>query len=335
MMTLEATRKLKRDFVVAALAQRGLSPAVDETVGLAPASRRRAVLTALRVGKRLLLGYHERLSHLVVDIEECPVLAPQLQARLADIRRLVGPLVTGRKPARVTVLLTTSGLDIDVSGVRPPSARAIAQLGEDAAAHGLARLSISGETLLALAEPALKIAGVPLAPPSGGFVQASAEAEAAMTRLVTEHLAGAKSAADLFAGIGTFALALARDASVRAVEANGPALATLIRAAHHASRLKPIMTERRDLFTSPLTPAELDRFGAVVIDPPYAGAKAQAETLAQSKVGRIASVSCNPATFARDARILVDGGYRLESVTPIDQFVYSAETEMVGLFRRV
>ncbi len=334
MMPLAATRRLKRDFVATALKQRALDVQVETITDLPTASRRRTVLTALRAGRRLVLGYHERLSHRVVDIEECPVLAPPLAARLDDIRALVEPLVTGKKPARVTVLLTHSGLDIEISGVSPPSSRAIAKLGEDASAHGLARLSVGGEPLLTLAEPTLTIAGVTLTPPPGAFVQASAEAEGAMAALVTEHLAGATRVADLFSGVGTFALALARNAQVRAVEANKAALEALSQAARRASGLKPVETETRDLFADPLSPKELEQFDAVVFDPPHAGAKAQAEALAASKVRTVAAVSCNPATFARDARILVSGGYALDRVIPVDQFVYSAETEVVGLFRR-
>jgi 23S rRNA (uracil1939-C5)-methyltransferase len=155
-----------------------------------------------------------------------------------------------------------------------------------------------------------------------------------MTALVTIHLSGAKRVADLFSGVGTFALALARRSTVRAVEADAAALAALTQATRRASGLKPITTETRDLFAHPLAPQELEKLDGVVFDPPFAGAKAQTEALAQSRVPLVAAVSCNPATFARDARILVDGGYRLERIVPVDQFVYSAETEVVGLFAR-
>ena len=334
MLSLEATRKLKRDFVLAALAQRGLAVDVAETIGFSPATRRRVVLTALRSGRKLILGYHERLTHNLVDIEECPVLAPALATRLADIRAIAGPLVTGRKPARLTVLLTRAGLDLNLDDVPSPGRAAISTLADIGGTHGLARLSVGGEPLLTLAEPALDIAGVWITPPPAAFVQASAEAEAAMAALVTEHLSGAKRVADLFAGIGTFSLALARHAAIRAVEADEPALKALAAGVRMAPGLKPVETERRDLFTDPLSPKELQKFDGVVFDPPRAGAKAQAEALAASKVPLVAAVSCNPATFARDARILVDGGYALERVVPVDQFVYSAETEVVGLFRR-
>ena len=165
-------------------------------------------------------------------------------------------------------------------------------------------------------------------------MQASAEAEAIMASLVAEHLRDAKRIADLFSGVGTFTLALARHAPVHAVEDNAAALEALALATRRATGLKPITTERRDLDRHPLSPQELDKYDGIVFDPPRNGAKAQATQLATSKVPLIAAVSCNPATFARDARILIDGGYSLDRVVPVDQFVYSAEAEVVGLFRR-
>jgi 23S rRNA (uracil1939-C5)-methyltransferase len=334
MMSLEATRQLKRDFVVKALAQRRLDAVpVEEPAALPPDTRRRTVLTALRAGGRLILGYHQRLSHAVVDIEECPILVPRLQARLADIRALVAPLVTGRKLARITVLHTSVGLDIDIAGVPPPSAKVIAELAQGAEAHGLARLSVEREPVLTLAEPLLDM-GVAMTPPPGGFVQASAEAQAAMMAPVTIHLAGARRIADLFAGVGPFTLAFAPDARVHAFESDPRALAALQQAARRTPGLKPVKTEVRDLFAHPLSPEELNAYDAVIFDPPRAGAKAIAEALAASTVRSVAAVSCNPATFARDARILVEGGYRSAHVVPVDQFVYSAETEVVGIFSR-
>lgn len=335
MMSLAATRKLKRDFVVKALAQRRLDAVpVEEPASLPPDTRRRTVLTALRVGGSFILGYRERLSHRVVDIEECPILEPPLQSRLADIRALVQPLVVGKRPARVTVLHTGTGLDIDIGDASHPSPQVIAKLGTDAATHGLARLSLDGEPLLTLAEPVLDMSGAPVTPPPGGFVQASASAEAMIVAHVSSHLAGARRIADLFAGVGPFTLHLARQANVHAAEAEPLALEALLQAARRAPRLKPVTTEVRDLFTHPLSPQELKQFDAVIFDPPRAGAKAQAEALAASMVRSVAAVSCNPATFARDARILVDGGYRLTHVMPVDQFTYSAETEIVGFFHR-
>ena len=334
MTTLDASRELKREFVIAALAREGLATDVAETIGVSPASRRRAVLTALRAGRRVVLGFNERLSNRIVDIDECPVLSPTLAAGLAGVRQVIALLLPAGRRVRVTALATAGGLDLNLEGAAAPSPRGIPALAELAGAHGIARLSIGGEPILTLAEPAIEIAGIPLVPPPGAFLQASAEAEAVMTRLVVEHLAGTRTVADLFCGVGTFALALARGSSVRAVESSQPALDALDAAVRRASGLKRIETERRDLFAFPLAPAEFAGFDGAVFDPPHAGAKAQAEALAASALPRIAAVSCNPASFARDARILVAGGYALQRVVPVDQFVYSAETEVVGLFAR-
>ena len=334
MLSLDATRRLKRDFVVAALAQQKLTPDVSQTTGVNPASRRRALMTALRVGQRVVLGYHERLSHRLVDIEECPVLVPAIASRLADLRALLLPLLPQRKSVRVIVLATAGGLDVALEGASAPEASRTIRLAETAEAAGVARLSIDGDPVLSLAEPALDVSGVPLVPPPGSFVQASAEAEAIMTKLVIEHVGSARRIADLFAGIGTFSIALARHAAVHAVEENEAALGALSSAVRRAPGLKPITIERRDLDQHPLAPQELERYGGIVFDPPRNGAKAQAAALAVSKAPLVAAVSCNPATFARDAHVLVEGGYKLERVVPVDQFVYSAETEVVGLFRR-
>ena len=334
MMTLAETRRWKRQLVADALAGQSLAAEVAETVGVDAASRRRAVLTALRAGNKLLLGYNERVSNRLVDLDHCPVLVPALAERLSPMRALLALFVAARKPARVTVLATRNGLDVDVRDAPAPSRRVLAELVSLAERAGVARLTVGGETVATFAEPALDIAGVPVVPPPGAFVQASTEAETAMTALVTKRFAGARRVADLFAGVGTFALALAPGSQVKAVESSRPALDALAAAAHRAEGLKRIETERRDLFSFPLGPAELKAFDGVVFDPPRAGAKAQAAMLAASAVPRIAAVSCNPASFARDARILADGGYRLERVVPVDQFVYSAEVEVVGLFRR-
>jgi len=333
MTPLEATRKLKRGFVVAALRQRGVSADVEDTLAVATAGRRRVTLTACKAGARTLLGFHERLSDRLVDIEECPVLLPALAGRLDGIRAVIARL-TRKRAARLAVLLTASGLDINISGVPAPTPRDLARIAKDASAAGIARLSVDGAPILTLAAPVVSIGDATVIPPPGAFLQASAEAEAAMARLVTSHVAGAASVVDLFAGIGTFTLRPAADARVLAVEASEEALQSLTDAARRTSGLKPVTTERRDLFAFPLKPQELGRFDAAIIDPPYAGAKAQAAALAASRVKTIASISCNPATFARDARTLIDGGYRLTRVVPVDQFVYSAEVEVVGLFSR-
>jgi 23S rRNA (uracil1939-C5)-methyltransferase len=334
MLSLEAAQVRKRDFVVAALKQQGLSSPVDATIGVGLGTRRRAVLTATNVGGRVMLGYHERLSHRLVDVEECPVLSPEITSRLPALRDLLLQFLRSKKPARVTVLVTMGGLDVAVSDAATPDASRITRLVELATNATVARLSINGEPILSLAEPVIEISDVRVVPPPGGFVQASAEAEAAMVGLVAEHLRGAKRVADLFSGVGAFALALARNASVDAYDSNEAALELLHLSVRRTKNLKPVTANRRDLFAFPLSSQELERYDGIVFDPPHAGAQSQAIALGASKVKRVAAVSCNPATFARDARILVDGGYQLERVVPIDQFVYSAETEVVGLFCR-
>jgi 23S rRNA (uracil1939-C5)-methyltransferase len=334
MLSLEAARARKRGFVVAALAQQGFSLHVDDTTGFVLGGRRRAVMTATNTGGRLLLGYRARLSHNLTDVEECPVLSPEITARLPALRVLLRQLVLSKKPARVTVLATAGGLDVAITATAPPDPSRITKLVGLAQAAGVARLSIDGDPILSLAEPALVFSGARVIPPPGAFVQASGEAEAAMVGLATAHFAGSKSVADLFSGIGSFAFALAHNAAADAFDSNEAALGALSLALRRTKALKPVTATRRDLFAFPLSPQELQKYDGIVFDPPHAGARSQAAALAASKVKRVAAVSCNPATFARDARTLVDGGYTLERVVPIDQFVYSAETEVVGLFHR-
>jgi len=333
MLPLPATRAWKREVVGQALARAGIEAEVEPTVATPLAARRRAVLAARRAGKRVLLGLMERGGNRIADLGTCLVLVPAIADRFDALRALLGPLLAER-PARVTVLAGPAGLDVAVTGGVRPHPHALARLGEAMQAAGAVRLSLDGEPLLTLAEPLLEVAGVPLAPPPGGFAQASAEAEDAMAGLVAGHLAGSARIADLFCGFGTFALRLARFSPVTAIDADAPALAALALAQRRAPGLKPIETRRRNLLREPLTPEELAPFDGIVFDPPEAGARAQAEAIAASRIARVAGVSCNPASFARDAAILVAGGYRLERAVPVDQFAYSAAVEVVGLFAR-
>jgi 23S rRNA (uracil1939-C5)-methyltransferase len=197
------------------------------------------------------------------------------------------------------------------------------------------RLSVDGETVIEPAKPVVLFGDVPVAVPPGGFLQATAEAEHAMAALVTDHLAGARHVADLFAGSGTFALRLASRSRVHAAEGDAAALAALEEGARRAAGLKPVTAEKRDLFNRPLLPRELDAFDGLVFDPPRAGAEAQCRQIARSKVRRVAAVSCNPGTLARDLAILKEGGYRITRVTPIDQFLWSPHVEVVALLERI
>jgi len=232
------------------------------------------------------------------------------------------------------VTLTGDGLDVALVGARRIDDAERLRLPALAAELGLARLTVNGEGVATIRPPALVVAGTPVVPPPGGFVQAVAEAEAALAAIVTEAVGTARRVMDLYAGIGTFALRLARTATVHAVEGDAAALAALEAARKAARGLKPVTTERRDLARRPFVAKDFARFDAVVLDPPHAGAKPQVEFLAKSAVPRIAYVSCNPATLARDLAILVAGGYVVDRVVPVDQFVWSAEVEAVAVLSR-
>jgi 23S rRNA (uracil1939-C5)-methyltransferase len=291
------------------------------------------VLTARLEGGGIILGYHRRRSHELFAVEECPVLQPAIVFRLAGLRAIAAQLAC--REIRLTVLSTPVGLDVTVDGAGArPGARTAAELARLAADHGIARICVDGEIIVERAKPALAMGGASCAPPPGAFVQAVAEAEAEMIQLVVAAAANAKRVADLFCGIGTFTFPLARRARVLAVDGDEAALGALATAARHARGLKLIEAKVRDLFRMPLSPKELAGFDAVVLDPARSGAEAQARQLARSAVPVAICVSCNPGTLARDARILLDGGYALESVTPIDQFLYSHHVEAVAVFRR-
>jgi 23S rRNA (uracil1939-C5)-methyltransferase len=298
-----------------------------------PGSRRRAVLTCKRAGEKITLGYHGRRSHALFDLEECPVLMPSIVAGLPGLRAIGGLLPAGE--TRFTLLATPAGLDVSVEGkFRNRDAKAAAAIARIAAEHSFARITLAGETIVERASPVLQTSGIDVVPPPGAFVQAVAQTEDALANAVLERIGRPKRAADLFCGLGTFALAVARRSRVSAFDSDQAAIAALQMAVRHATGLKPVETRARDLFREPLSPRELAQFDGVVLDPPRAGAKAQCEALARSEVPGIVYVSCDPATLARDARTLVDAGYRLGQVVPIDQFLFSAHVELVAAFAR-
>jgi 23S rRNA (uracil1939-C5)-methyltransferase len=324
----------KREIVVRTFALSGLAAPVEPVVAVAPGSRRRAMFLAVRTVRGLILGFARRSSREIVAVEECPVLVPAIASRLATLRAIAETAIRPRRTARITVLAADNGLDIAIAGGGRPDAAGLEALGRFAADAALARLTVDGGAVFVNRRPEIDLGGAALLPPPGGFVQASASAEAAIAEAMLTHVGGAAPVADLFAGCGTFALRLARRTPVTAVEGDAVLLAALDAAARRAQGLKPITTRRRDLFINPPASAELDAFDAVIFDPPAAGAKALAESLAASRVPKLVAVSCNPATLARDARILVDGGYRLDRVLPIDQFLFSDEIEAVATFSR-
>ncbi|WP_153770983.1 class I SAM-dependent RNA methyltransferase [Labrenzia sp. CE80] len=324
----------KRGLVVKALADRGIEAEVSPAVPSEPESRRRAVLTAARAGRTILLGYHEKASHKMVDISECPVLVPEIVAGLRGLKRLCVELMPKKGELRLNVLSTTNGLDVAFDQADRKYESKFAALSQLAVELGLARLTINGETLLEARPPALDMGGLTVVPPPAGFTQATLQAEEALCNLVLEGLGKSKKVADLFAGVGTFALRIAKSASVHAVEGDAAANKALDKALRVPRGLKKVTFERRDLFRRPLMKAELATYDAVVFDPPRAGAQAQAEQIAVSKVKTVIAVSCNPATLARDLRILIDGGYTLQKVTPVDQFLFSPHIECVAILKR-
>ena len=326
--------QFKRGLVVDAFARAGIAAEIAPLVACAPASRRRAVFTATRAGPRILLGFHRARSHRIEDLRTCLVVVPQIERALPLLRQVAGLLIDRKRAMRLTVLSTAAGLDIAADEAAKLTDALRRQAVSLAIEAGISRLSVSGETLIETARPALQTGIATVEPPPGAFVQAVAKAEETMSRLALDHLEGANRIADLFSGIGTFALRLARNAPTHALESDGAALAALDLAARATPGLKPVTFERRDLFRRPVTARELDRFDGLVFDPPRAGAEAQSHQIAASKGARVVAVSCNPTTLARDAAILIGGGYRLSSVTPIDQFLWSHHVEAVALFER-
>lgn len=325
----------KRDVVAAELAGRGIDVEVAATVPAAgPGGRRRVTLTARRTGADIALGFHGRGSHTVVAIEECPVAAPAIVAALPRLKELARRLAGPREPLKLTVTATPAGLDVAAAEAKRLDGAARLRLVAETERLGLARLSVDGEVIAAPRPPAIDVDGVPVIPPPGGFLQATAAAERALAGLVVAGVGKARRIADLFAGIGTFSLPLARVGTVTAVEGDKAAAEALAAARRLAADRHPIAVEARDLFRRPLMGKELDRFDAVVFDPPFAGAKLQAEALAAAKVARVVAVSCNPATLARDLAALVAGGYAVETVTPVDQFLWSAHVEVVAALSR-
>jgi 23S rRNA (uracil1939-C5)-methyltransferase len=329
-----AYRAWKRDKVAQALASRQIATEAADLVPCAPETRRRVTLSARRTEKSMLLGYNRASSHSIVDIEECPIAVPAIVAALDVLRALADRICATKDVFRLTVTATETGLDVaaQASGRLDDGRRRAAA--DFAMRGGFARLSIDGEVIIEPRRPKVSFDGVAVEPPPGAFLQATAEAEAAMAGLVTAHLARARHVADLFAGCGTFALRLAKGAQVHAVEGDAASLAALDRAFRFGAGLKRVTAERRDLFRRPLIAGELQKFDGLVFDPPRAGAEDQCRQIAKSDIPLVAAVSCNPGTLARDLAILVAGGYRVKSVTPIDQFLWSAHVEAVALLEK-
>jgi 23S rRNA (uracil1939-C5)-methyltransferase len=338
-----AYRAWKRGIAVEALARRGLASApVGALVEVPSESRRRATLAASR-GRdgRLRLGFHETRGHAVVDLTACLILHPRLFALLAPLRGLLGEVLAGGERADLALTLTETGVDLLLTKPDAPDLRAREALAAFAENQDLARLGWrpdegeESEPVALRRAPLVRFSGVAVTPPPGGFLQPTAAGEAALVEAVLRGLPeGGSRFADLYAGCGTFTFALAGRGQVLAVEGESAALEALDAAARRAGLGQAIETELRDLSRRPLMADELAGFDALVFDPPRAGARAQAEEIAASRLPSVVAVSCNPHSFARDARILVDGGFRLLEVIPIDQFPWTGHLELVAQFRR-
>lgn len=320
--------------VAGALAQHGLEAGIRPPHLSPPKARRRATLRALKAGGRLLIGFNEAGSNRIVDMSECHILHPRLFSLVAPLRRLLATILSAKRVAEVHFTLADQGPDLMLKGVEVSGLDAVEAVTGFCEANGLARLSIDeglGPEPRYEPQPVtVTLGGTPVALPIGAFLQATVDGEAALVVAVREATAGATRVADLFAGLGTFALSL--EGQVTAAEASRESILALKTAAGREGRT--IQAEHRDLYRRPLDVKELAQLDAVVLDPPRAGAQEQVRELAVSAVPRVAYVSCNPATFARDAEMLVKGGYRLDWVRPVGQFRWSTHVELAAAFSR-
>jgi 23S rRNA (uracil1939-C5)-methyltransferase len=314
----------KRSLVAEALRHARVEASLAPMIEAHGDGRRRATLHAR--GKQV--GYMAARSHDLIDIGACPILVPALTERAPALAR---PIAATIGDCDVAFTATDTGLDVAIRTERRIKPEKLTTFAQRA---GLARLSLNGELVLQAQPPVVRMGKASVEIPIGSFLQATAMAEGALAALVVEGVGKARSVADLFCGMGPFTFRLAEKAKMFAADSDKAALAALEKALRFTQGLKPVTVKARDLMREPLVPVELKNFDAVVFDPPRAGAEAQARELAKSKVPVVVAVSCEPKTFARDAAILIGGGYRLEKLTPVDQFAWSSHVELVGVFRR-
>ena len=324
----------KLGIVKGALAGQGISTLFRPIVTSPPRSRRRATLAARRTKGGVLLGFHARASDTLVAVPQCQLLHPDLIATFPALESLVR--IGGSRSSEMTLTVTRSlaGPDVVVTGAKPADAALQMDLARLAEAQGFARLTWNGEMVALRAQPMQRFGRAMVAPPPGAFLQATVEGESALLHAISLAIGSARKLTELFAGVGTFALPLAERAEVHAVEGDAAMLAALDKAARGTEGLRRVTVEVRDLFRRPLEPDEFKGVEAVVIDPPRAGAEAQTHALAAAKIPVIAAVSCNPITFARDAKILVNAGYSLDWVQVVDQFRWSPHVELAARFSR-
>jgi len=330
----EAYREWKSSIVSKALEHKGLDTRVAPFLDAHGEGRRRVTLHVRFSKGRILVGFMQASSHRLFDLDRCPILVEGLENVTDIARRLSKPFTSKGKPFDIRITDSDSGLDCDFQSRLALDLDSRMDLAEVAEEYDLARITVMGDIVLERRKPVLTMGNTKVTLPPGGFLQATGNGEETLSRLVLEGCEGATSVADLFCGVGPFALRLAAQASVLAVDNDEAAVKALDQAWRHGHGLKPVKTEVRNLKRNPLHVSELNGLDAIVFDPPRAGAEYQAHEIATSNVSTVIAVSCDPASFARDAAILISGGYRLERVTPVDQFRYASHIEVVGLFRK-
>jgi len=333
-VSAQTSHDARRADVIRALTKYGVTAEVRQTIAVPPRTRRRAVFKIAKNGDATVVGFHAEGSHTIVDMTDSSLLTPALVALVPRLRAAMNGLFAGGQHAEVHVTEADNGLDLAFRASAKLTPAMTAALAKAAATLRAIRIVWNGALAFESAAPVVRFGKTEVKIPPEAFLQPTREGEAALTAQVLEATKGAKSVADLFSGCGTFSLPLAERARVHAVEREQVLLDALAAAARAASGLKPVTTEKRDLFKLPVTARELNRFDAVSLDPPRAGAEAQVRELAQSKVPRLAYVSCDASSFARDARILVNGGYKIGTVTPVDQFLWSSHIELMAGFCR-
>ncbi len=324
----------KLDQVKTTLAQSGLETEFRTVITSPPHSRRRAVFSGRRSKSGTIIGFHRRGSEALIDLLECPLVTPKIRAAIEGLRPLVLMGASRKAEVRLTVTDADNGVDVDVSDAKELTPQQQSELGLVATRHGFSRITWNGEVAVQAEPPFQTFGRAQVVPPPGAFLQATRDGEQALLSAVTDAVGDAGRIADLFAGCGTFALPLAEQADILAVEGEEPMIEALLEGWRKASGLHRVEGVARDLFRRPLLPDEFKGIDAVVIDPPRAGALAQITELAKSPVNRIAFVSCNPATFARDARILTEAGFTLDWVQVVDQFRWSAHVELAAQLTR-
>ncbi len=329
-----ANLEWKRAQILEAFNYCGLEVELAPYVEADPESRRRATFSFRNTLDATIFGYLSRRSHTIIDIDECPVLVPEITEKLSSLKRLSGLIPDLSDVARISVLATENGLDVCLLDIGKISDQTRQNLVSVAIEIPLARLALADEILVETIAPTLTTGNIQVIPAPGGFCQPVQTTQQVMVDLVRGHLKKCKSIVDLFSGFGTFALPLAERSKVHAVENQANALDALSAAASGTPGLKLISTEQRDLFRRPLLADELDRFAGVVIDPPRAGAERQTAELVKSSISRIVAISCNPTTLASDIKTLTEGGFKLTKLVPVDQFLFSHHIELVALLER-